>query len=165
MPASSHMAAMARWHHHHYGPLISYSNADLHPSPPELSYSQPPDLLRHSSEPHQPPAPVGLSATTSLPSCTAYAARRGVVSRMGAQATTIHLRPPGPFRHLACRRRPYSYRTTAGATTTDPAILVPLPRTPRARTRTCVCSSDGRNGLPLRNGCPYFVEHQTRTTT
>ena len=92
--------------------------------------------------------------------CTAYAARRGAISRMGA--------PVRPARGSILRLPQYTYDhqdpsatwhvgvvhslTHHGARNNHNQSWNPIPRTPTARTRTCVCRSDGKNcRLPTRS--------------
>lgn len=116
--------------------------------------------------------PWSRSRHHHLTGCTTYAARRGVISRMGALArpvwashtsTTIHLPPPRPVRHLACRRRLCSYPLRA-ITTTDPGFLAP--NTANADgTYEEVCLPLGWQEWRILDGRSYIVNHHTRTTT
>ena len=86
-------------------------------------------------------------------------------------STTVHLRPPRPVPHLACRHRPYPYPPQCAQPPPPPAILMPntVPRTPTAQARTCVCRSDGKNGVLLSEALfgqqPYVHDDVERSAT
>ena len=65
-------------------------------------------------------------------------------------STTIHFRPPGPVRHLDVGVIHSPTHHCSRNNNNQSWHLIP--RTPMARTRTCVCSLDGKNsGLPTRS--------------
>ena len=135
------------------------SRSNLPPSIAQIHPIQSPSYITPRN--HNNPFPRSRSWYHHLRAgCTAYAARRGAFSRMGA--------PVRPARDSIIRLPQYTYDhqdpsatwhvgvvhslTHHGARNNHNQSWHPIQRTPTARTRTCVCRSDGKNcKLPTRS--------------